>query len=57
MPFPDKKYAKKYMKKYRKHKTQKLKAVEKAVSNGDLGRAKRILARPPKIHIRKRRKR
>ena len=56
LPFKNKKYAKKYMKEYRKHKTSQTRRAINALKNGNPAKAKRILEKKPKIHVRRRRR-
>lgn len=56
MPYKTKKNRAAYQKKYRDHRTRQLKAVKKALANGNVESARLILDMNPKIHIKKRRK-
>jgi len=51
MPYKSKKDRRKYDKQYNKFRTGQLKTVRKALNNGDVGRARRALAKKPNIHI------
>ena len=56
MPLRTKKDRAKYMKRYREFREKQRKALERALRNGDLGKARKALAKKPDIHIRKRRR-
>ena len=57
MPYKTKKDRRTYDREYHKFKKRQLHAIKKALENGDLTRAKRVLARKPRIHVRKSEKR
>lgn len=57
MPYKTKKDRRAYDKQYNVHKAKQRKALDKALTDGDLAKARKILARKPKIHVKKRGKR
>ena len=57
MPYTSKRNRAKYQKKYREHRRRQRKAIEKALKNGDLAKARRVLKQKPKIHVKTHKKR